>query len=86
MSTEVKSQAGAWQVYDRWLEDPHTVFLEEPLGLDPTLRDRSQQTHAAPNDWADAYLVAFASVSGLQIVTFDRGMREKTSGVLLLAN
>lgn len=86
MSTEVKNQAEAWQVYDRWLDDPHTVFLEEPLGLDPTFRDRSQQPHSAPKDWADSYLAAFASVSGLQIVTFDRAMRGKTSGVLLLAN
>ncbi len=41
MGTEVMSQAEAWRVYDRWLEDTRVVFLDEPAGLEQTLRAHS---------------------------------------------
>jgi predicted nucleic acid-binding protein len=34
--------------------------------------------------WIDAYLLAFASVAGLKLVTFDRGLRSRGTGVHVL--
>lgn len=84
MGEEVVSQKEAWQVYDHWLEDTRVVFLDEPAGLEPAFRSHSTRNDQSPKDWADAYLVAFASVLGLTLVTFDRGLRDKTKNVQLL--
>ncbi len=84
MGPEVMGQAEAWQVYDRWLEDPRVVFLDEPAGLEQTFRAQSRRGEPAPKDWADSYLVSFASVCGLKLVTFDQAFRGKTGSILLL--
>ena|SRR5258708_37443591 len=86
MSTEVLNRVEAWQVYDRWLEDPRVVFLDEPAGFEQTFRAQSRQHGPAPKEWADSYLVAFASLCGLRIVTFDRALRGRNSGALLLTS
>jgi predicted nucleic acid-binding protein len=78
------SQAEAWQVYDRWLDDPRIVFLDEPQGLELTLRRYSRLKQPAPKDWADAYVLAFALVSGMRLVTFDQAFRDKTDDLVLL--
>ena len=85
MGPEVMGQTQAWSVYDRWLDDPRVVFLDEPAGLEQTFRSQSQRRDPAPKDWADSYLVAFASVGGLKLVTFDQALRAKTGSTLLLA-
>jgi uncharacterized protein len=84
MRSDVRSQAEAWKVYDEWLGDPRVGFLGEPDGLEPTLRAHSRLKHPAPKDWADAYLLAFALVAGLRLVTFDRAFRGKTNDLVLL--
>jgi toxin-antitoxin system PIN domain toxin len=84
MRSDVRSQAEAWQVYDQWLDDPRVAFLEEPHGLEQILRTHSRLKHPAPRDWADAYLLAFALVSGLRLVTFDQAFRGKTDNLVLL--
>lgn len=84
MGSDVRSQAEAWQVYDQWLEDPRVAFLDEPADLEQVLRTHSRLKHPAPKDWADAYLLAFALVSGMQLVTLDRAFRGKTSNLILL--
>jgi uncharacterized protein len=86
MGSEVMSQAQAWQVYDRWLEDTRVVFLDEPVGLEQTFRAHSRRTDSSPKDWTDAYLVAFASVSGLTLVSFDKGFKDKTRNLLILTS
>jgi toxin-antitoxin system PIN domain toxin len=86
MGSEVMSQLEAWQVYDRWLEDTRVVFLDEPVGLEPTFRAHSRRTDSSPKDWADSYLVAFATVAGLTLVSFDRGFKGKTKDLLLLTS
>jgi uncharacterized protein len=84
MRSDVRSQAEAWRVYDQWLDDPRVGFLDEPDGLEQTLRSHSHPKHPAPKDWADAYLLAFALVSGLRLVTFDQAFRGKTNDLVLL--
>jgi toxin-antitoxin system PIN domain toxin len=84
MGPEVMSQTDAWQVYDRWLEDGRVVFLDEPAGLELALRAHSRRKDPAPRDWADSYLIAFASVSGLTLVTFDQALQNEAGNVLIL--
>jgi uncharacterized protein len=84
MGTEVMTQPEAWQAYDRWMEDSRVTFLDEPHGLEPAFRSHSRRRIPAPKEWADSYLVAFALVSGLRLVTFDQAFREKATSVLVL--
>ena len=81
---EVLSQVGAWRVYDRWLEDDRVLFLEEPPSMEVRFRAFSHQQRAAPKDWSDSYLCAFAEAAGLRLVTFDRALSTKSGDLLLL--
>ena len=83
-SDEVMSQAGAWEAYDNWLKDDRVSFLAEPPALEDAFRALSRVRRPAPKDWADSYLAAFALVSNLTIVTFDKALYGKTSGAVLL--
>jgi toxin-antitoxin system PIN domain toxin len=84
MGTKVVSQAAAWDVYDEWLEHGRAVYLDEPATIENVFRSISKSHDAAPKDWADSYISAFAQVSGLQLVTFDRALQRRTIGSLLL--
>ena len=84
MGREVMTQPEAWQIYDRWLEDPRVAFIDEPAGLEQAFRSYSRRRSAAPKEWADAYLLAFAAISGLKLVTFDQAFRERAKSVLIL--
>ena len=84
MGDEVLDQAEAWAVYDRWLQDDRVSFLEEPPGLERRFRALTRFRQAAPKVWADAYLAAFADVSQLTLVTFDRAFRGKARSLMLL--
>jgi toxin-antitoxin system PIN domain toxin len=81
---EVMTQRQAWEAYDEWLADGRVVFLEEPPNIDAAFRSLSGQRHPSPKTWPDSYLAAFASVSDLQLVTFDRGFQGKTRQVTIL--
>jgi len=81
---DVLSQAEAWRVYDRWLEDDRILFVEEPSLIEASFRVLSQQERPAPKDWADSYLTAFVVVGGLRLVTFDRALAAKSLDVILL--
>jgi hypothetical protein len=79
-----KSQPDAWRAYDRWLEDERVEFLDEPSGIETEFRDLTRLPQAAPKDWADSYLVAFAQASRLTVVTFDQAFQDKAKDLLLL--
>ena len=81
---EVLSQGQAWEVYDRWFEDSRVFFLEEPANLEKAFRGVSRRSRPAAKDWADSYLLAFAEVADLSVVTFDRALKQKDGTVLLL--
>src|ERR1700704_5088638 len=68
MGKEVKSMAGAWEVYDQCRTDEGIAFLPEPDGVEPRLRALARGHQSSPNVWADAYLAAFASTAGLRLV------------------
>ena len=79
-----KSQHEAWRAYDRWLEDERVEFLGEPGGLETEFRALTRSAQAAPKDWADSYLVAFAQASRLTVVTFDHAFQNKAKDLVLL--
>lgn len=79
-----QSQREAWETYDVWLADERVEFLEEPNGIETQFRARTRSQRASPKDWADSYLAAFAQASGLTLVTFDRGFRDKAEDLILL--
>jgi hypothetical protein len=81
---EVMAQAEAWTTYDRWLEDERISFLLEPPEIEPAFRALTQSGQAAPKDWADSYLAAFAAAAQLTLVTFDRGIATKVTPSVLL--
>jgi uncharacterized protein len=84
MGSEVMTQPQAWQIYDLWLDDPRFAFLDEPSGLEEAFRAYSRRRSPAPKEWADSYLLAFAAISGLRLVTFDKAFRGRTKNLLLL--
>ncbi len=82
---EVMAQAEAWKTYDRWLRDERIGFLDEPAEIEPPFRALTQSGQAAPKDWADSYLAAFAMAAQLTLVTFDRGIATKVTQSVLLS-
>jgi len=86
MQQDVRSQAEAWTVYDLLLQDERVLFQEESDAdaIAAALRRLTSARHSSSKQWPDAYLVAFAQVAGLTLVTFDRGLRQMAAGEALL--
>jgi toxin-antitoxin system PIN domain toxin len=81
---EVLAQAEAWKTYDRWLQDERIGFLDEPPEVEAAFRSLTQSRQAAPKDWADSYLAAFALAAQLTLVTFDQALSGKARQLVLL--
>jgi hypothetical protein len=84
MGNKAVSQSEAWEVYEDWLDKGRSVFVDEPPLIEEIFRALSRSRQAAPKDWADSYVSAFAQVSGLRLVTFDHALQRRTHGSLLL--
>ena len=84
LGTDAKTMSEAWRLWDQIWADSRIAFLAEPDGLEQEFRTRSRLPSRSPKVWADAYLLAFASVAGLKLVTFDRGLKLRGAEVLLL--
>ena len=86
MRREVRTQAEAWQVYDRFQTDERVSFLEEvdPGQVESGLRRLSSSGRSSTKQWPDAYLAAFAQSAGLALVTFDRGLHKLAGSNSLL--
>jgi uncharacterized protein len=84
MGKDVASMSQAWGLWDRIEADPRIALLPEPEGLEKELRAQSRLGSSSPKVWADAYLLAFASVAGVKLVTFDRALRSRIRDVLVL--
>jgi len=84
MGKDVKTMSEAWQVWDRVWADARISFLPEPDELEKEFRSRSRLSSRSPKVWADAYLLAFASVAGLKFVTFDRALKANGANLLVL--
>lgn len=79
MGDEVMTQPQAWAAYDRWHEDSRVGLVDEPTEIEARFRTLTRLRQPATKDWADSYLVAFATVGRLTLVTFDRGLRAKAA-------
>jgi uncharacterized protein len=82
--SEVLTQQQAWRAYDYWLQDERVEYLDEPTGIETYFRDLTRSPQAAPKDWADSYLAAFAAASRLTVVTFDHAFKHKAKELVLL--
>ena len=81
---EVMTQVEAWHAYDQWKQDARIFLVEEPPNVEVAFRAQTRQLRPNPKNWSDAYLAAFASVAGMQLVTFDRALQDKVENVLVL--
>jgi hypothetical protein len=84
MGEDTKTMQEAWSLWDRVWADDRIEFLPEPENLEREFRARSRLGTASPKVWADAYLLAFASVAGLKLVTMDRALRARSADVLVI--
>jgi toxin-antitoxin system PIN domain toxin len=74
----------AWMVYDTFTRDERVEFLPEPATIDRTFREHaSKRNQASPKLWGDAYLLAFATESGGELVTFDKALARRGAVTLL---
>jgi hypothetical protein len=84
MGNKVLNQWEAWEVYEDWLNNGRAAFVDEPPSIEHVFRSLFESRQSSPKDWADSYVSAFAQVSGLRLVTFDRALQRRTDGSLLL--
>lgn len=84
LGSDVRKMHQAWDLWDRVCADDRIEFLPEPEGIEAEFRRVSVARSASPKVWADAYLLAFASVAGLKVVTFDRALLSRGPEVHLL--
>lgn len=84
MGKDTRTMAEAWDLWDRIESDDRVGFVSEPADLEKEFRGRSRLSSASPKVWADSYLLAFAAVAGLRLVTFDKSLKAQRVDVLIL--
>lgn len=87
MRTEALDVSAAWRAYLNLSGAAHVRFLVEPDegAIDEIMSKLIASSLHSHQRWTDAYLVAFARVSGLTFVTFDRACHQlaKPDSILL---
>jgi len=84
MGNDARKMSEAWGLWDKVCVDDRIAFLGEPGTIEREFRRLSSLQSPSPKVWADSYLLAFATVAGLKLVTFDRGLRDRGAEVLVL--
>ena len=84
MNGQPLSMAEDWSAHDYLYLGDRVVFLTEAPTLERAFRDAASDDQASPKLWADAYITAFAEVSGAQGVTFDQALAHRCQGSRLL--
>jgi toxin-antitoxin system PIN domain toxin len=84
MGNDVRKIPEAWEVWDKVCADDRVAYLSEPEAIEPEFRRQTRLSSPSLKVWADSYLLAFATVAGLKLVTFDRALRSRGSEVLVL--
>lgn len=73
---QTQTMLQAWKIYDNTMLDPRIGFAQEPEGLESHWRPWTQLGTFSHRRWNDAYLAAFATAGGYEVVTFDRGFTQ----------
>jgi len=81
MGSDVKKMHEARDPWDKVCAEDRVELLPEPEAIEGELRGLSALRSPSPKIWIDAYLLAFASVAGLKLVTFDFGFRSRGAAV-----
>ena len=76
--------AESWKLWDEIWADSRMEFIPEPETIEKEFRSNSRLPSRSPKVWADAYLLAFATVAGLKLVTLDHALKSRDERVLLL--
>ncbi|HMD40717.1 MAG TPA: TA system VapC family ribonuclease toxin [Candidatus Acidoferrum sp.] len=84
MGSDTRKMGEAWEIWDKVCDDERIAFLPEPESVEREFRRLSALRTSSPKVWADSYLLAFAGVAGLKLVTFDQGMKAKGPDALVL--
>ena len=84
MGPDARDMSQAWEIWDKLASDPQIAFLPEPENLEAELRTTTLGRSKSPKLWADAYLLSFATVANLKVVTFDRALQSRRADILLL--
>ena len=84
MGKDTQTMPEAWDLWDRIWADSRVLFVPEPEDIETEFRSLSRLKTRSPKVWADAYLLAFASIAGLKLVTFDRALKSHGANVLVL--
>jgi toxin-antitoxin system PIN domain toxin len=84
MGKDTKTMSQAWELWDTIWADSRFAFLPEPEGLESEFRTQSRLSTISPKVWADAYLLSFAILAGVKLVTFDRALRSRKAEILIL--
>jgi uncharacterized protein len=71
MGNDVRKMTEAGELWDKVCADDRVAYLSEPEAIEPEFRRQSRLGTSSPKVWADSYLLAFATVAGLKLVTFD---------------
>jgi len=76
MGEQTLTLGEAWDLYDRWLEDPRVDFYPEPRGVDVSFRQATKPFAAQPATKAvgDCWLLAYSNGIDATLVTFDRAL------------
>jgi hypothetical protein len=84
LGKDVRNLSQAWDLWDKIWADPRIAFLPEPENLEIELRAHTRMSSRSPKVWGDAYLLSFAIVAGLKLVTFDRAIQSRRADILIL--
>jgi toxin-antitoxin system PIN domain toxin len=66
----------AIKVYRQFQLDPRVGWMEEPSRFEDHWFAAASLRSSAPKRWMDAYLCAYARLTGARLVTLDRGFRQ----------
>lgn len=61
---------------EQFMVSPSVAYREEPAGLVPIWHRLAALPSASPKVWMNAYLAAFATAGGLQLVTLDQAFAQ----------
>jgi predicted nucleic acid-binding protein len=78
MGEQTLTLGQAWDVYDRWHEDPRVEFCPEPWQAESSFRLATEPFAAkSASKWVgDCWLLAFAQATHSRLITFDQALCE----------